>query len=169
MDLLLAAFVVHLSLQAPAAGGNPAAEVIQIDGALRPDLVPEWSAWGYVFRIVAGGPRELPSDVHVVASPEEKALVLREADALQKAEAACQARLAKIFSARGSDSLEAVDARMHEVTLECRRETLRARDRVLAGLNPRAAAALTAFADSTRAGTSITLPKKKLARFLEPE
>jgi hypothetical protein len=40
---------------------------------------------------------------------------------------------------------------------------------VLAALNPAAATALAAFAESTKSGTSISVPKKDLARYLEPE
>jgi hypothetical protein len=65
--------------------------------------------------------------------------------------------------------MAAVDAKVREISLECRRETLHARDRVLAALNPEAAAALIAFAESTKAGTSISIRRKDLARYLEPE
>lgn len=158
----------------PAAGQSgspvpPPPDTIQIDGAKRPDLVPQWSVWGYVFRILAGGSRQLPTQVQLVVSREEGAMLLKEADALQKADAACQTRLAKAVSRLGSDPTEAVDARVREITLECRREILDARDRALAALNPEGSAALAAFAESTKAGTSITMPKAKLARFLEPE
>jgi hypothetical protein len=40
---------------------------------------------------------------------------------------------------------------------------------VLDRLNPEAQTALRAFVESTKAGTSLTLKKKQLARFLEPE
>lgn len=153
----------------PQSSGGPAAGMVQIDGATRPELVPQWSVWAYVFRILAGGPRQLPTSVLRLVSRDEEALVLKEAAAAQKSDAACQARLADLLAKRGDASLDALDARLRDITVECRRDTLRARDRVLEALNGEAAAALTTFAESTKAGTSISLPKKNLARFLEPE
>ncbi|MEO8520285.1 MAG: hypothetical protein ABI603_02915 [Acidobacteriota bacterium] len=153
----------------PGNAGNAAAGMVQIDGATRPELVPQWSVWAYVFRILAGGPRQLPTPVLRLVSRDEEALVLKEAAAAQKSDAACQARLADLLAKRGDASVDALDARLRDITVECRRDTLRARDRVLEALNAEAAAALTAFAESTKAGTSISLPKKNLARFLEPE
>ena len=94
---------------------------------------------------------------------------MKEADAVQKVDADCQARVTKVVALLGVESMAAVDARVREISVACRRETLHARDRILAGLNPEAAAALMAFAESTKAGTSMSLPRKDLARFLEPE
>lgn len=153
----------------PGNAGTPAAGMVQIDGATRPELVPQWSVWAYVFRILGGGPRQLPPPVLRLVSREEEALVLKEAAAAQKSDAACQVRLADLTSKRGDASADALDARLWDITVECRRDTLRARDRLLEALNGEAAAALVAFAESTKAGTSISLPKKNLARFLEPE
>lgn len=149
--------------------GSPAAGMVLIDGATRPEMVPQWSVWAYVFRVLAGGPRQLPTSVLRLVSRDEEALMLREAAAAQKSDAACQARLADLLSKRGDTSTDALEARLQEITVNCRRDTLRVRDRVLAALNAEAAAALIAFAESTKAGTSISLPKKNLARFLEPE
>lgn len=167
-SILLAAFLSGAAAQSvPPAQANP--DTIQIDGSKRPDLVPQWSVWGYVFRILAGGSRQLPTPVFLVVSREEGAMLLREADALQKLDADCQTRLAKAVSRLGADPADAVDARVRAITLHCRQEILATRDRALAALNPEGAAALAAFAESTKAGTSISVPRKKLARFLEPE
>ncbi len=173
MTALLFALAI-LSPPGLAASPRPAsqptgAEMLQVDGAKNPELIPQWSVWGYVFRLIAGGPRQLPTSVLRVVSKEEEALVIREADAVQKIDANCQARAVKAAALLDVETRAAVDARVRAISLECRRETLHARDRVLAALNPEAAAALTAFAESTKAGTSISLPRKDLARFLEPE
>jgi hypothetical protein len=152
----------------PAASAQPELEIVHVDGSRSPELIPQWSVWGYVFRIVSGGPRQLPTSVLTLVSKEEEALVIREADAVQTIDAACQSRLVRA-AARRDETIAAIDARVREISLDCRRETLRARDRLLAALNPEAAAALAAFAESTKAGTSIALPKKDLARYLEPE
>jgi hypothetical protein len=142
---------------------------VHVDGAKSPELIPQWSVWGYVFRVISGGPRELPSAVYRLVSKEESALVMKEADAVQKIDATCQARVAKTAQLLGRDTLATVDAKVREISVECRWQTLHARDRVLSALNPAAATALMAFAESTKAGTSISLPRKDLARFLEPE
>jgi hypothetical protein len=153
----------------PAIPASPELEIVHVDGTRSPELIPQWSVWGYVFRIVSGGPRQLPTSVLKLVSKEEEALVISEADAVQKIDAACQSRVARAATQLGTDPIAAVDAKVREISLDCRRETLRARDRLLAALNPEGAAALAAFAESTKAGTSISLPKKDLARYLEPE
>jgi hypothetical protein len=155
--------------QAPAASAPSKTEILQIDGSKNPELIPQWSVWGYVFRVISGGPRQLPTSVRRLVSKAEESLVMKEADAIQKIDADCQARLTKVVARLGVESIDAVDATMREITVACRRETLHARDRILAGVNPEAAAALMTFAESTKAGTSTSLPRKDLARFLEPE
>jgi hypothetical protein len=160
---------VMTASQVPAAAGPSRPDIMQIDGSKNPELVPQWSVWGFVFRVIAGGPRQLPSSVLRLASKDEEALVLKEADGVQNVDADCQARLTKAVALLGVESRDAVDARVRAITVACRRETLHARDRLLVRLNPAAAAALVAFAESTKAGTSTSLPRKDLARFLEPE
>jgi hypothetical protein len=155
--------------QAPAAFAQSKPDILQIDGSKNPELIPQWSVWGFVFRVLAGGPRQLPTSVLRVVSKDEEALVMKEADSIQKVDADCLARVTKAAALLGVESMAAVDARVREISVACRRETLHARDRILAGLNPEAAAALMAFAESTKAGTSMSLPRKDLARFLEPE
>ena len=156
-------------VQGPALRGTTPPEMLQIDGARNPELIPQWSVWGYVFRVIAGGPGELPSSVYPVVSKQETALVIKEAEAVQKVDARCQARAVKAAALLGAESMASVDGKIRAISLECRWETLHARDRVLAALNPAAATALAAFAESTKSGTSISVPKKDLARYLEPE
>lgn len=168
--LVLAVLLLQPATQKPAVAVPPGdSGMVVVDGGARPDLVPEWSVWGYVFRILTGGPRQLPGSVAELTSPAERAFVLREADAVRKADAACEARLARAMTRLGQDSAAMVDDRLHEINVACRWDTLHARDTVLSGLNPAAAAALRAFAESTKTGTSISVPRKKLPRFLEPE
>ena len=156
-------------VQAPALPGTKPPEMLEIDGARNPELIPQWSVWGYVFRVIAGGPGELPSSVYPVVSKQETALVIKEAEAMQKIDAGCQARAVKAAALLGAESMASVDAKIRAISLDCRWETLHARDRVLAALNPAGATALAAFAESTKSGTSISVPKKDLARYLEPE
>src|SRR3954468_8329610 len=58
----------------PAASAQPELEIVHVDGSRSPELIPQWSVWGYVFRIVSGGPRQLPTSVLTLVSKEEEAL-----------------------------------------------------------------------------------------------
>jgi hypothetical protein len=157
------------SVSAQAGRSAPEPETMFIDGAKNPELIPQWSAWGYVFRIISGGPRELPSVVHAVVSPDERAMIIKEADAVQAIDKACHGRLLEQHTILGRGNLEKLDARLREITVACRQKTLDARDRILAALNPEAASALSMFVESTKEGTSLTIRKRDLPRFLEPE
>ena len=152
-----------------AADGKGVPETIEIDGSKNPELIPEWSAWGFAFRVIATGSRQLPSSVHAVVSTEEATLLLKQADRLQKFDRECQHRVVKLHSLLGKEKDDALDARLRDITLECRWATLNARDRVLEQLKPEGAAALAAFVTSTKAATSLTIRKQDLARFLEPQ
>jgi hypothetical protein len=144
-------------------------EILHIDGSKSPELIPQWSAWGFGFRVVAGGPRQLPSIVYRLASKEEADMILLEADTLQSIDRDCKERASKLRTLVGSEKVEVLDARLREITVDCRRKTLDARDRVLRKLNPQAASALIEFVESTKSGTSVSMPKRDLARYLEPE
>lgn len=144
-------------------------DMMQIDGSKNPELIPEWSAWGFAFRVFATGSRQLPSSVYFAVSREEEALIIKEADQLQKVDRDCQSRVVKLHDLLGKEKDDVLDQKLRDITLECRWATLHARNRVLEALKPEGAAALTAFVASTKAGTSITIPKKDLARYLEPQ
>ena len=167
----VAALIVSGGLQArgqrPA--GTSAQEMLQIDGSKNPELIPEWSAWGFAFRVFATGSRQLPTSIYTVVSAEETAMIMKEADQLQKIDQDCQNRIVKLSTLLGKEKNETLDVKVRELTLECRWATLHARDRVLERLRPEVASALTTFVASTRAGTSLSLAKKDLARYLEPQ
>jgi hypothetical protein len=163
--VLLAA--AHARAQGGSASHEP--DVIEIDGAKNPELIPQWSAWGYAFRIFSGGPRELPTSVLTHVTPVEATLIMTEADGVQKVDATCQARQLKVVTERGAKKIEDLAKEVRALNLECRWETLHARDRLLAGLSPEGQVALTAFVESTKAGTTVSVPRKDLARFREPE
>lgn len=148
---------------------EPPPEIMHIDGGKNPELIPQWSAWGYAFRVIAGGPRELPSIVHHVVSSDERAMVLKEADAVQQIDKGCHERVLKLHSLLNKEKPAVIDGKLRPIIVECRRRTLDARDRVLQGLNPEGAAALIMFVESTKSSTSLSIRKSELARFLEPE
>lgn len=175
VGILLAALVASATsyAQGKATPRSPATqappEMMEIDGSKNPELIPQWNAWEFAFRVMAGGPKELPTIVHRVVSTDEGAMILREAEMVTKLAAVCETRMGKLRVLIGKEKASVLDARAREVTLDCRRQTLDLRDRVLEHLNPEAQTALRAFVESTKAGTSLTLRKKHLARFLEPE
>ncbi len=144
-------------------------EIVQIDGSKNPELIPQWSAWGYAFRIFSGGPRQLPTSVLGHVTPGEQMLIMKEADAAQQVETQCLAKHRKILEARGSKSTADLDKDVRALNLECRWATLHTRDRILTGISAEAQTALIAFVESTKAGTSLAIPKKALPRFMEPE
>jgi len=148
--------------------GSPA-EIMHIDGAKNPELIPQWSAWGFAFRVFAGGFRQLPSSMIPHVTSAEHALILKESDSVQKIDAACLERHRKILAARAGKTLEELDKEVRELNLDCRGETLHARDRLLATISPEAQAALTAYVESTKAGTTFSIARKDLPRFREPE
>jgi hypothetical protein len=167
---LVAAAAVRALAAAQQPAPPPATEMVQIDGGKNPELIPQWSAWGYAFRVFAGGPRQLPTSVLQHVSKSEASFVLAQADLVQRIDADCQTRLQKIVSRRSTTAtLEALEREVRALSLECRIQTLEARDRVLAAINPDAQGALASFVESTKAGTSVTVPKSQLARFREPE
>jgi hypothetical protein len=147
----------------------PPTEMMLIDGSKSPELIPQWSAWGYAFRVFAGGPRQLPTSVLEHVTRAETTFVMAQADRVQRVDAECQARLLKMIAGRGADKPDELDRKVRALSIQCRTRTIEARDRVLAGLNADAQTALIAFVESTKAGTSLTLPKSQLARFREPE
>ena len=80
--------------------GSPA-EIMHIDGARNPELIPQWSAWGFAFRVFAGGFRQLPSSMIPHVTSAEHALILKESDSVQKIDAACLERHRKILAGQG--------------------------------------------------------------------
>jgi hypothetical protein len=154
---------------AQASGQKAAPEKIEIDGARNPELIPQWSAWGFAFRVFATGSRQLPSTIYFAVSREEEASIMKEADQLQKIDRDCLGRLLKLHDLLGKEKDDVLDRKLRDLTLECRWATLHTRDRVLESLRPDGAAALTAFVESTKTGTTVSIPKKDLARYLEPE
>jgi hypothetical protein len=179
--MLLKRIVVSLALLALVSAGGPTPvagqtvdakrrpEIIEIDGGKNPELIPEWSAWGFAFRVIATGSRQLPSSVHFAVSSDEAAMMMKEADQLQKVDQSCRERVVKLHDLLGKEKDDVLDRRLREITLECRWATLHARDRVLEALKPEGATALIAFVASSKVGTSVTIPKKDLARYLEPQ
>jgi hypothetical protein len=164
--VIVVAVTAHVQTQTP-----PRPEdIIVIDGSKSPELIPQWHVWGYTFRAIAGGSRELPTSVLLLVSKDEERLIKAEADAVQKRDASCVERSIKTHGLlKQGESLVSVDAKMHAITVECRWNTLQARDRILEGLNPEARNALIKFAEDSKQGMTIKVPRNGLARYFEPQ
>jgi hypothetical protein len=152
-----------------AAAGIQTVEWVFIDGAKNPEQIPEWSAWEDVFSTIAGGRQLLPSKVLFVVSEEEGAMILRESEASVKRVAACNARLLALKPVLAKAPIAEQIRRSKEVRLECRWETLHARDRVMEALNPEGRAALRDFADLMKAGTTFTVARSELSFLRLPQ
>jgi hypothetical protein len=156
--------------QSPPALPAPAApEVIEIDGAKNPEMIPQWSAWEFAFRVIAGGSRMLPSPVHQAVSKEEAAIIVAEAVGNQKRDAVCQERMLKLQPLMFTNEAVEINRRQVEIQIECRWQTLHARDRVLERLGSQGRTALIGFVESMKAGTKVTVPKRELAHYLQPQ
>jgi hypothetical protein len=161
---------LHAVAQSPPKFPGPASsEMIEIDGARNPELIPQWAAWEFAFRVLAGGSRALPPTVHHVVSKEEAALVVGEAVESQKRDAACQERMLKLRPLLLTAKAAEINRRQADIQIGCRWQTLHARDRLLERLNPEARIALSAFVESTKAGTRVTIAKRELAHYQQPQ
>lgn len=155
--------------KSPPSSSDPASELIHVDGSKNPEMIPQWSAWAFAFRLIAGGRKLLPTLVHRQVSMEEAAMILEEAEAAQKIDAACEERMSRLRRFIGKEKASVLDAQARAITLDCRWQTLHARDRLLETLRPEGQAALIEFVESTKAGTTFTLTKRQLPRFMEPQ
>ena len=70
---------------------------------------------------------------HITAS--ERALIMKEADSSRRSTPGVTLVIGRLSRRRVGRQLEELDKEVRELTLECRWETLHARDRVLAGLS----------------------------------
>jgi hypothetical protein len=144
-------------------------EWVVIDGRKNPEQIPEWSAWESVFSDIAGGRKLLPSNVQSVVSQEEADLIRRESEASVRRSAEYKDTLLNLTKTMpGSTPLKRL-GRQKEIRLECRWANLHARDRLLAALNPAAAAALTAYAQEVKKGTTFTVAKSEVAFLRLPQ
>lgn len=148
---------------------SPPAEVMEIDGSKNPELIPQWSAWEFAFRVMGGGPKELPTHVYRVVSSEERALILAEAQASLQRDKACQARVEKLAPLIGREKQSVINAKQREIQLDCRWETIHARDGLLERLRPEGQTELIRFVEDMKGGTKVRISKRELAHYLQPQ
>ena len=112
---------------------------------------------------------QAPPAVREGLSKEEAAIVVGEALENQKRDAACQERMLEIKQSLSAGRAGGINRRQEEMQIECRWQTLHARDRVLERLSPEGRAAFIAYVESTKAGTKVTIAKRDLAHYRQPQ
>ena len=143
-------------------------EVVHIDGKKNPEMIPEWSAWEAALTALAGGPGLLPDVLVPYLSKAEAALLLQQAEAHVKREREYHERVKRLHREGAGDDSRIRD-RNREITLEYRWAILRARDRLLEALNSAAQSELRRFVEWMKQGTTVTILRKDLPFFLQPQ
>ena len=147
----------------------PASEMVLIDGAKNPEMIPQWHIWGFAFRVIAGGPKAIPSVVLIHLTKDEADLLHREAGNDQKTDEACQERVMRLVPLLSTPEAKSVNEKTRQINLDCRWQTLRARDRVLEGMTAEAQTALTNWVESNKTGMRVSVPKSELDFFRQPQ
>lgn len=168
---VLACLVVATGLQAQDKPSS-ADEVIEIDGAKNPELIPNWAAWLESFRFMshpAAPEVPIPSTVYAVTSPEQRELVRKEALFVVAQERELGQQALKLQEGLSADNLAERTEKVDALELKRRQAALDARDRLLGALPPEAQAALREFAERTRRGYQVKMLKSKFQQFMLPE
>ena len=153
---------------------SQASDWVHIDGSKNPELIPEWNVWRTAFRRIADGPvspekgrKLIPLNLQDVFSEQETLLLLREGEAEVQRFDECGAKVDKLRERK--ESREVIIKLNDDIVMECRWQTIHARDRVVAALSDASRLALRQWVESLKAGASITIHKNDLARFRLPE
>jgi len=142
---------------------------VHIDGSRNPEMIPQWATWAFAFRVIAGGSREIPTTVLRHLTDEEASEVRKEAIGDQKSDADCQERVLRLRPLLLTEKAHAINDKTRAIQLDCRERTLRARDRLLARLRPEAQIALLQWVESTKSGMQVSVPRRELAHYRQPE
>lgn len=169
-SLLLTQQTTSAQSKTPPRFSNPRpSEYVHIDGSRNPEMIPQWAAWAFAFRVIAGGSRSIPTVVLRHLSGEEAAEVLKEAAADQKTDAECQERVLRLRPLLLTERARVINGKTRAIQLDCRWRTLQARDRLLARLRPEGQIALTQWVESTKSGMQVSVPARELAHYQQPQ
>ena len=146
----------------------PMSERIEIDGSKNPEMIPQWDVWKAAFLII-DKTRDVPTMVWKVATKEEVALIVQAASDNAEVERSCEGKIPKLAEMLKTDEARFVNEQTQALNLECRRATLKLRDRVLSQLSTQAAAVLAQYVESLKAGIRVYVPKGELAFYRQPE
>jgi hypothetical protein len=149
-------------------------EMMTIDGARNPELIPQWNVWAAGFRYMAKDDiQQLPTVVLQAVTPEQRAALMREANAAATFDRECGIQAAefgrRLLAEKPDIGLDVANEKVIEASMSCRRHTLDVRDRLLSELGPTGAAALSGWVESLKVGWKTTLKKSHLKTYLLPE
>jgi hypothetical protein len=147
-------------------------DIVTIDGAKNPEMVPNWAAWLEAFRFMAApaAPIEpIPTTIYLATSKEQRALIRKESLFVMAQERAFGQRALKLQDGLTSENMPERSDRADALELKRRQAALDARDRLLAALPTDGQIALREFAEHVRKGYKAMVVKSKLAQFLSPE
>ncbi len=153
------------SPKSPFAIAGPS-ERLEIDGSKNPELIPGWYIWETFFRQLhtAG---TIPSVLNLTT--EEERLLQMELEQYGKSNQQCQRDIETLRPLVGVAPIKAINEKQRAIQLECRRRSLDLRDRLLAGVRPESSVAIIAWVENLKTGIEISVPKRELAHFREPE
>jgi hypothetical protein len=146
----------------------PLSERIQIDGSKNPEMIPQWDAWQAAFQIMEKV-GDLPTDLLKQVSREEAASILDAARENAQNLRECEQRALKLVPTLKTEEARLINERTQALNLDCRWQTLRLRDRVLADLSPVGQVALTRYVEFTKAGIRVYVPKNELSFYRLPQ
>lgn len=148
--------------------------IITIDGTKNPEMIPQWIVWRSAFGYLAKDDREqLPTVVVRAITHEQARALMQDAKAATTFATECANRVYQremaLWKEKPDLDIEAVNAKMTEGHIACRRHTLEVRDKVLADLSPTGAAALSGFVESLKNGWTAQMKKSYLKNYLLPK
>jgi predicted ABC-class ATPase len=151
-----------------------AVETISIDGAKNPEQVPQWAVWASSFRFIAlggeaHGDEGIPTQIYRVLTKPDRAVLLQDALAAVKAQKQCAGRVLTLTAENPGEKREVLVEKAKEITMDCRRATLKARDELLEKLPPDGQIAVRTFVESQKRGMTFIVLKAELAQFRLPE
>jgi hypothetical protein len=143
----------------------PPSDMVVIDGAKNPELIPEWVVWEMGFRELATIKQERMTLAmsSLKLSDEDSRLTYAAADARAARDRVGAAREHRIRREFGRPVAAAhLGAALKRNILQCRREVLDARDQLLAKLSPEGQLVLTTRMNDARKGIKAYIPKAEL-------
>jgi hypothetical protein len=142
-------------------------DVLHIDGSKNPEMIPQWAIWEQFFRhtVVKANPEHALSFL----SPDEIAIIVSAANDHRKVMNDCETRALKMFEQIRNEPAPLINQKTQDVNLECRRQTLRIRDRTIERLRPEAQHALRQHIEAFKATMKVMVPKAEFEFFLRPE
>jgi hypothetical protein len=147
-------------------------DIVTIDGAKNPEMIPNWAAWLEAFRFMAApaAPIEpIPTVVYLATSKEQRALIRKESLFVMAQEREIGQRALKLQDGLTADNLSDRSDQADALEMKRRRAALDARDRLLAALPVDGQIALREFAEQARKCYKATMLKSKLAQLLLTE